>query len=129
VVLSAGRRGGHLMKTRIALTTSLGFIVLLAGCGANGPPPNDQWAAAQTAIGRAQAGGASDVPDARLQLQLAVEDLQRAKQLMGVDNERSTTLCLVSGSEAQLALSLAKKAKADDQAKAAEEELRKAGNP
>ncbi len=101
-------------------------IVLLAGCSATVPPPNDQWTAAQTAIGRAQAGGAPDVPDARLQLQLALEDLQRAKQMMGVDNHRSTTLCQVAGAEAQLALILANKAKADDRARVAEEDLRKA---
>jgi len=101
-------------------------IVLLAGCSASVPPPNDQWTAAQTAIGRAQAGGAPDVPDAKLQLQLALEDLQRAKQIMGVDNHRAATLCQVAGAEAQLALTLARKAKADDQAKAAEEDLRKA---
>ena len=101
-------------------------IVVLAGCSASVPPPSDQWTAAQTAIGRAQAGGAPDVPDAKLQLQLALEDLQRAKQMMGVDNHRSATLCQVAGAEAQLALTLARKAKADDQAKAAEEDLRKA---
>jgi hypothetical protein len=117
------------MNTKTLLAAPLAVAALIAGCGASVPPPNDQWAAAQTAIGRAQSGGAPDIPDAKLQLQLAIEDLQRAKQLMGADNQRATTLCLVASSEAQLALSLAKKAKADDQAKAAEEELRKAGNP
>jgi hypothetical protein len=117
------------MKTRSVFAASLGMVALLAACGSSVPPPNDQWAAAQTAIGRAQAGGAPDVPDAKLQLQLAVEDLQRAKRIMGVDNERSTTLCMVANSEAQLALSLARKAKADEKAKAADEEYRKASSP
>ena len=58
-------------------------VVLAAaamGCGASFPPPNDQWAAAQADVGRAQAGGAPTNPDAKLHLQLAVEDLQTAKK-------------------------------------------------
>ncbi len=102
-------------------------IVLLAGCSASVPPPNDQWTAAPDRH-RPRAGRRSAGRPGResCRLQLAVEDLQRAKQLMGVDNHRSATLCQVAGAEAQLALTLAKKAKADDQAKAAEEDLRKA---
>jgi hypothetical protein len=131
------RRGGQPMKTTSVLAVTqpatrvviAAIAVAVAACGASVPPPNDAWAAAQTAIGSAQAGGAPEVPDAKLQLQLALEDLQRAKQIMGVDNQRATSLCVVASTEAQLALSLVKKAKADEQAKAAEEELRKAGNP
>jgi hypothetical protein len=119
------------MKTTILLA-ALGISVVggtagsLSGCGSSVPPPNDAWAAAQTAIGRAQAGGSDGVPDAKLQLQLAVEDLRHAKSLIGVDNARATTLCAVSNSEAQLALSLANQAKADADAKAAEDALNQA---
>ncbi|MBV9946249.1 MAG: hypothetical protein JOZ69_05325, partial [Myxococcales bacterium] len=41
----------------------LGFVAPAAGCASRVPPPNDQWAAAQADVGRAQAGGAPDVPD------------------------------------------------------------------
>jgi hypothetical protein len=97
------------------------------GCGAGAPVPNDQWAAAQADVGRAQSAGAPDVPEAKLHLQLAQEDLQRAKQLMNVDNERAASLCAVGSSEAQLAVSLATEAKAE-QAQRAQAEMQKASD-
>jgi len=66
------------------------------------------------------------VPDARLHLQLAEEDLQKAKALIGNDNQRATTLTEVARAEAQLALSLGKQAEADGQARQAQAELAKA---
>jgi hypothetical protein len=63
------------MKT----ATSCAFAMLLAtasGCGSSVPPPNDQYAAAQADVGRAQSAGAPEIPDAKLHLQLAQEDLQ-----------------------------------------------------
>jgi len=113
-------------------TSTSGVVVLLGvalglGCGASVPPPNDQFAAAQADVGRAQAGGAPEIPDAKLHLQLATEDLQRSKQLMGQDNTRATTLVAVASSEAQLAIALARQAAARDQARVAEAELQKNG--
>lgn len=109
----------------IALCVGASFV----GCASNFPPPNDQWAAAQNDVGRAQAGGAPQVPDARLHLQLAQEDLQKSHQVMGDDNKRATTLCALARAEAQLALSLAKQAAAQDQAMKAQGDLQTAGNP
>jgi hypothetical protein len=102
-----------------------GAMTCAFGCGAAVPVPNDQWAAAQADVGRAQAAGAPDVPDAKLHLQLAQEDLQRAKQLMSTDNERAASLCEVARNEAQLAVSLARQAKAQDQAQKAQAEMQK----
>jgi hypothetical protein len=65
------------------------------------------------------------VPDARLHLQLAEEDLGKAKALIGNDNQRATTLTEVARSEAQLALSLGKQAEADAQARQAQADLAK----
>jgi hypothetical protein len=93
--------------TRVCAIVS---IATALGCGSAVPAPNDQWAAAQADVGRAQAGGAPDVPDAKLHLQLAQEDLARAKQVMGEDNRRATTLTELARAEAQLALSLARQA-------------------
>ncbi|MGO9839271.1 MAG: DUF4398 domain-containing protein [Polyangiaceae bacterium] len=105
----------------VALTAA----ALDIGCGSTGlPPPNEEWAAAQADVGRAQAGGAPDVPDARLHLQLAQEDLQKSRQLIGQDNARSTTLSALARSEAQLAFSLAKQAAAEDQARKSQDDLR-----
>jgi hypothetical protein len=98
---------------------------LVAACGSSVPPPNDEWAAAQADVGRAQAGGAPAVPDARLHLQLAAEDLQKSKALIGSDNRRALSLTEVARIEAQLALSLAKQAEADAQARQAQADLAK----
>jgi hypothetical protein len=99
---------------------------LVAACASNFPPPNTEWAAAQGDVGRAQAAGAPNVPDARLHLQLAEEDLQKAKALIDTDNKRATTLTEVARVEAQLALSLSKQAEADGQARQAQADLSKA---
>jgi hypothetical protein len=82
-----------------------------------------EWAAAQADVGRAQAGGAPDVPEAKLHLQLALEELQRSKQVMGEDNKRSSTLSALARVEAQLAFSLAKAAAAQDAAHKSEGDL------
>ena len=96
------------------------LAVTAMGCGSAFPPPNDQWAAAQADVGRAQAGGAPSNPDAKLHLQLAVEDLQNAKKLIGENNERATTLTDLARVEAQLALSQAKAAAAEEAAQHAQ---------
>jgi hypothetical protein len=98
----------------------LGAAVLGSACGASAPRPNDPWAAAQADIGRAEAGGAPNVPDAKLHLQLAREDLQKSKEMMGGDDRRATSLSSLASVEAQLALSLAKQAAAQEMARQAE---------
>jgi hypothetical protein len=103
-----------------------GVVALCVGCASSIPPPNDQWAAAQADVGRAQAGGAPDVPDARLHLQLAEEDLQKCRQSIGNDNDRATSLCAVASAEAELALSLSHQAAAEARALHAEGDLQKA---
>jgi hypothetical protein len=114
------------MITKLAFAIAAGSAALVAACASSVPPPNDEWAAAQADVGRAQAGGAPTVPDARLHLQLAVEDLQKSKALIGDDNRRALSLTEVARIEAQLALSLAKQAEADAQARRAQAELAKA---
>jgi multidrug resistance efflux pump len=103
--------------------------VLAVGCSSGIPAPTDQYAAAQADVGRAQAGGAPGVPDARLHLQLAQEDLQRCKQLMGNDNDRALTLSAVAASEAELALALARQSEARNQLQAVQDELQKTVRP
>lgn len=96
-----------------------------AACGSSLPPPNDDWAQAQADLGRAEAGGAPNVPDAKLHLQLAAEDLQKSKDLMGQDNRRAESLISLARTEAQLALSLAKASQAIDAAMQAQADLMK----
>src|SRR5271169_3771301 len=111
---------------RIATIACLLMLTLPAACGASFPPPNDEWAAAQADVGRAEAGGAPSVPNAKLHLQLAQEDLTKSKTLIDNDNKRATDLIAVARVEAQLALSLAKEQQAEDAAKKAQDDLAKA---
>jgi hypothetical protein len=104
------------------------LVALVAGaaaCGQSVPPPNDEWAAAQGDVGRAQAGGAPSVPDAKLHLQLAQEDLQTSKGLIGTDNRRATDLVWVARVEAQYALSLSKQQLTEEEARKAQADLAK----
>ncbi len=113
------------MKLKPVWVSAMVGSALGIGCASSLPPPNDQWAAAEADLGRAQAV-APAVPDARLHLQLAQEDLQKSKQLMGDDNKRSTNLAVLARAEAQLAFSLAKQATAQDEALRAQADLQKA---
>ena len=111
---------------RIAMIASLAALAASAlACGSSVPPPNDEWAAAQADIGRAEAGGAPGVPNAKLHLQLAQEDLTKSKTLIDNDNKRATDLISVARVEAQLALSLAKQQQAQDAAQKAQDDLAK----
>jgi hypothetical protein len=114
------------MKSYI-LPVTLAVGGFVAACTSNVLPPNDQWSAAQVAVGRAEAGGAPAVPDAKLHLQLAQEDLQKAKALIGSDNRRAGTLIVLASTEAQLASTLAQAAQAGDEAQQARESLQKRG--
>jgi hypothetical protein len=110
------------IKTALSVAACSG-TAFVVGCASTLPPPNDQWAAAQADVGRAQEAGASNVPDARLHLQLSQEDLQKAKQLIDQDNKQAANLTVLASVEAQLALSLAKQASAQDRAVKAQAEL------
>jgi hypothetical protein len=113
------------MRTNVWSAVGIVTVAWVVGCGSSVPPPNDQYAAAEADLGRAQAGGAPNVPDARLHLQLAAEDLQQAKQAMGSDNARATLLAQVADSEAQLAFAIARQADARHQADVEQAELQK----
>jgi hypothetical protein len=105
---------------------SLGLSLFLLACGSSFPIPNDQFAAAQKDVGRAQEGGAQAVPDAKLHLQLAQETLQKAKELMDKDNKRASSLIARASAEAELALALAKESQAKQDAQEALDKLAKA---
>lgn len=108
---------------RFAMIALLPAVV--AACGSSFPPPNDEYSAAQVDVGRAESGGAPSVPDAKLHLQLAHEDLTKAKGMIDQDNRHAADLIAVARVEAQLALSLAKQQLAEDQAKQAQAALSK----
>ena len=110
----------------VSLACIAGIASLAIACGGSIPPPNDEWAAAQADVGRAEAGGAPNVPDAKLHLQLAQEDLSKSKALIDQDNRRAADLIAVARVEAQLALSIAKQQLAEAEAKKAADDLAKA---
>ena len=116
------------MMPKPAIVAAWALLAGALACGGSIPPPNDAWAAAQADVGRAQASGAPDVPDAKLHLQLAQESLQRAKRMMGTDNDRAASLCGVASSEAQLAFALAKEATAENEARSAQAKVQKEGD-
>jgi F0F1-type ATP synthase membrane subunit b/b' len=113
------------MKSILLVTVWVGGVA--AGCAESVPPPNDQWTAAQVAVGRAQAI-APTIPDAKLHLQLAEEDLQKSKQLMGNDNKRASSLVELATVEAQLATSIARANGAEDSERKAQDDLDKTIN-
>jgi hypothetical protein len=114
------------MTLRISMVALASLVSMAAACGGSIPPPTDEWAAAQADVGRAEAGGAPGVPDAKRHLQLANEDLQKSKQLTDQDNKRAASLVALARAEAQLALSIAKASVAQAQARQAQQDVQKA---
>ena len=115
------------MRITMAIVTSLALAV--AGCGANIPPPNAEFAQAQQDLGRAQESG-SAVPDAQLHMRLAQENLDAAKALMGTtskDNERAAQLIARASAEAELALNIARDTHARADLAQAQAQLAKSG--
>src|ERR1019366_1485147 len=108
------------MKPR-TMTLILGGLAAacVVGCAESTPPPSDQWSVANEQIGRATAT-APAVPDAKLHLELAQEDLQKSKALIGSDNKRASTLIALATTEAQLATALANAAQAQQAAQQAQ---------
>jgi hypothetical protein len=111
------------MTPRTLWTVVVGAVPWAMACGSSVPTPHDQWADAQANLGRAQMAGAPEVPMAKLHMRLAQEDLQKAKELMEKDNKRAASLSALANSEAQLAISLAKAAASQEEARNAEFEL------
>jgi hypothetical protein len=108
------------------LLFALAGSLALAACGSSFPIPNDQFAAAQKDVGRAQESGAMSVPDAKLHLQLANETLAKAKEQMDKDNKRAASLIAVASAEAELAMAMAKESQAKAEAAEATAKLERA---
>ena len=114
------------MRRLLSALFALALPTLSVACGSSFPQPNDQFAAAQKDVGRAQEGGAQGVPEAKLHLQLANESLAKAKELMDKDNKRAASLISRASAEAELALALTKATDAKADAQEAADKLTKA---
>jgi hypothetical protein len=98
----------------------LGILCTSAAC-ARFPAPNETLANSLAAIRGAEEAGAAEVPKAALQLQLAREQVDKAKALMAdKENELAHYMALRAAQDAELANALAREEKARAEAKKAE---------
>lgn len=94
------------MKRLTCLSVTALATTALA-CGASRPPPTDHLATAIAATQGAQVAGAAQVPKAALQMQLAEEQVDQARQLIKRGkNERADYMTLRAYNDAQLAVAL-----------------------
>jgi hypothetical protein len=91
----------------------LTFALLLGACGGTYPKPSDQLVASEAALTSAQTVGATSEPKAQLYVNLAQEEIQRAKaQMAQGDNERAAYTLLRAKADADLAIELTRAASA-----------------
>ena len=99
--------------------------VLLAACG-GAAVPQDALTAAQADVKGAEVGGAADNPQAALHLKQAKDQIDKAQQeIKDGDNEAAARTLDRAQADAELALSLAKEAKAQGDASDASEQVGK----
>lgn len=107
------------MSNRMILL--LGIALASAAC-ASFPPPTDAVASSLASMRGAEEIGANNVPQAALQLQLAQEEVTRAKKLMADgDNERAHFMALRAGNDAELAIALTRENNARAEAEKADQ--------
>jgi len=101
----------------------LGIVCAATAC-ARFPPPNETLANSMASIRGAEEAGAAQVPKAALSLQLAQEQLEKAKALLkDGENELAHFMGLRAINDAELANALAREEKARVEAKKAEREV------
>ena len=107
----------------------LGIALATAACASH-PPPTDTMASALASMRGAEELGAANVPQASLQLQLAQEEISKAKKLMpDKKNERAYNMALRAANDAELAIALTREAQARKAAEQAEKQVQVATNP
>jgi hypothetical protein len=107
------------MRHSIWVTSAL----LLAACG-GAAIPQEQLTSSKSAISVAQAEGAPNEPQAALHLKLAQEQVAKAEALIADgDNEEAAQLIDRAQADADLAVALAKEARAKQQATETREQL------
>ncbi len=106
-------------------TLAIGTVLFLVACGSSFPPPTDRLANAEAAARSARELGADREPKAALHLRLASEQIEQAKKLMNDGENRRADLVLQrAGSDAELAVMLAKENNAKAEAEKAQEKVR-----
>lgn len=98
---------------------------MLLACGGY-PVPHDALSAAQADVKGAEVGGANENPKAALHVKLAKDQIEIAqKQISDGDNEEAARTLDRAQADAELALALAKEAKAQNDAAEASEQVGK----
>ncbi len=107
----------------------LGFAMAALGC-TQAAKPDDQLAASEASVRTAQEIGAQAYPRAALSLQLAIDELQRAKDLIkNGDIDKARYQLLRSRADGDLALALTRSAQALAEAQAARDRLQTLQTP
>jgi multidrug efflux pump subunit AcrA (membrane-fusion protein) len=97
----------------------------MLACG-GAPVPHDALSAAQADVKGAEVGGAAENPKAALHVKLAKDQIELAqKQISDGDNEEALRTLNRAQADAELALALAKEAKAQGEAAEASEQVGK----
>lgn len=110
------------------IVTILGVALAATAC-ASFPPPTETVAKSQASVRGAEELGADRVPQASLQLQLAHEEIAKAKKLMADgENERAHYMALRATQDAELAIALTRESKARGEAQQAEQGVEDAKN-
>jgi hypothetical protein len=91
------------------LFTALAVTSFAFGCGGSMPEPKQPLADAESAARSAREVGADSQPKAKLQVQLADEQIAKAKALIADgDNDKATYVLLRARADAELGLALAR---------------------
>lgn len=117
---------GHGFRTlfgSVALAVCSAFS--LSACG-GAEMPVDDVARAKAAISAAETAGAANIPQAALHLKMARDQVSKAEGLIQEDeNEDGQLVLMRATADAELALSLARKASLEAEADAAAKEIEK----
>jgi hypothetical protein len=109
--------------------TMLSVVLAVAAC-ASFPPPTNTVATSIAAVRGAEELGAANVPQAALQLQLAQEEIAKAKKLMADgENELAHSMALRASNDAELAIVLTRESAARGKAVQAREGVEAAKTP
>ncbi len=104
------------MTQRLVPILGVVFALAAAACASH-PPPTDTMANALASMRGAEELGAASVPQASLQLQLAHEEVNKAKKLMDdKKHDRAHNMALRAVHDAELAIALTREAKAKEAA-------------
>jgi hypothetical protein len=116
------------MHTTQRIVIMLGAASLAVAC-AGAPKPTSQFADTQAALRAAHEVGADRVPEAQLHTTLAQEQLKRADKLMSDgDNAEAARVLARAKADAELAVSLSRRAEAQQALQSAKSAAPQVGN-